>query len=443
MGEILAYLNNLIKNDDVIVVGVSGGPDSMFLLDMLLKVKKDKHFVIIVAHVNHKLRIESDEEALFVENVAKDNKLIYEYMEIKEYNHDNLENDARVKRYDFFQDLVKKYEAKFLMTAHHGDDLVETVLMRLVRGSNIKGYSGFKREKQMSNYLLVRPLIKIKKVDILEYMGQNKLKFYKDASNDSMKYTRNRFRKKVLPILHEEQENVHLKFLKYSEELEEASNFIFKYLEKLKPYIKDKVGLKIDELKKLDDFLVKKVIEYELEEIYNNDLFLINDKHTKDIKELIYKKENKMISLPKGFVAIKDYNHLYFVNSNEKEEFNYVLDKEVVGSFGTIRKISESSDTSNYVIRLNSKDIMLPIIVRNKQDGDRIEVKNLGGSKKVKDIFRDEKISLTKRRHFPVVLDSKNEILWLPGVKKSKFDVERYGNYDIILLYEEEDNNEH
>ena len=211
MGEILAYLNNLIKNDDVIVVGVSGGPDSMFLLDMLLKVKKDKHFVIIVAHVNHKLRIESDEEALFVENVAKDNKLIYEYMEIKEYNHDNLENDARVKRYDFFQDLVKKYEAKFLMTAHHGDDLVETVLMRLVRGSNIKGYSGFKREKQMSNYLLVRPLIKIKKVDILEYMGQNKLKFYKDASNDSMKYTRNRFRKKVLPILHEEQENVHLK----------------------------------------------------------------------------------------------------------------------------------------------------------------------------------------------------------------------------------------
>lgn len=439
MKELLNYLNKLLCEGDILIVGVSGGADSMFLLEMLMKVKKSKNITIVVAHVNHKLRVESEEEALFVESFSKENNLIYEYMEIKEYNHDNLENEARIKRYDFFDSLVNKYQAKYLMTAHHGDDLIETVLMRLVRGSNIRGYSGFKKEVQMNNYKIIRPLITFKKTDILEYMMQNKLKYYDDVSNESMKYTRNRYRKKILPILKEENTNVHLKFLKFSKELSEASEFITKYLNKLSPYIKDKYGLKISELKKLDDFLVRKVIENELEGIYNNDLFLINDKHVKEINDLISKSENKMINLPKGYVAVKDYDHLYFEKDLEKEEFNFVLDKEVVGSFGTIRVVQDSDDTSNNVIRLNSRDIKLPIIIRNKVEGDRIQVKNLGGTKKVKDIFRDEKVNLVKRRHFPIVTDSENKILWLPGVKKSNFDIERYGIYDIILLYEEEE----
>lgn len=439
MKELLNYLNKLLCEGDILIVGVSGGADSMFLLEMLMKVKKSKNITIVVAHVNHKLRVESEEEALFVESFSKENNLIYEYMEIKEYNHDNLENEARIKRYDFFDSLVNKHQAKYLMTAHHGDDLIETVLMRLVRGSNIRGYSGFKKEVQMNNYKIIRPLITFKKTDILEYMMQNKLKYYDDVSNESMKYTRNRYRKKILPILKEENTNVHLKFLKFSKELSEASEFIAKYLNKLSPYIKDKYGLKISELKKLDDFLVRKVIENELEGIYNNDLFLINDKHVKEINDLISKPENKMINLPKGYVAVKDYDHLYFEKDLEKEEFNFVLDKEVVGSFGTIRVVQDSDDTSNNVIRLNSRDIKLPIIIRNKVEGDRIQVKNLGGTKKVKDIFRDEKVNLVKRRHFPIVTDSENKILWLPGVKKSNFDIERYGIYDIILLYEEEE----
>ena len=103
-----------------------------------------------------------------------------------------------------------------------------------------------------------------------------------------------------------------------------------------------------------------------------------------------------------------------------------------------IKKVKEKNGKSNYVIRLNSKDIKLPIIVRSRLIGDKMEVKNLGGTKKIKDIYIDEKIPLEKRKEIPIVTDSNNTILWLPGVKKSKFDVESNGIYDIILSYEEE-----
>jgi len=105
---------------------------------------------------------------------------------------------------------------------------------------------------------------------------------------------------------------------------------------------------------------------------------------------------------------------------------------------GKIKVISDSNLKSNYVIRLNSKDLALPLRVRNRHQGDRMAIKNLGGSKKIKDILIDVKMTKEFRDDFPIVTDSKDVILWLPGVKKSKFDVETNGIYDIILSYEEE-----
>ena len=100
-----------------------------------------------------------------------------------------------------------------------------------------------------------------------------------------------------------------------------------------------------------------------------------------------------------------------------------------------IKRVKKSSDKSNYTIRLDSTKISLPLKVRTREFGDKIEIKNLGGHKKVKDILIDEKIPVEKRNNIPVVTDSKNTILWLPGLKKSKFDMETDQIYDIILLY--------
>lgn len=435
MKDVIVYLKKLLSSNQVVVVATSGGPDSMCLLNLLCKLDVK----IIVAHVNHKLRKESEEEALFVKEFALEKGLIYEYMEIKEYNHDNLENEARVKRYAFFKELICKYHANYLMTAHHGDDLMETILMRLTRGSSLKGYSGFKKEIMMDGYKLVRPLITLTKKDILEYMDSKHLKYFIDESNFSRDYTRNRYRLDALPFFKKENKDVHLKFLKFSEELDKANSFIDSYVLKLIETLKIGGCLSIKKLKELDNFLLQRVIEYEFSLYYPNDLFLISDKHKGEVMNLIKSKNsNQIVNLPNDIVAIKEYDVLKFGAKEVYTDYCYEVSKEVKVQGGVIKVVSKSDKKSNYVIRLNSKNIELPLLVRNRRNGDKMEVKNLKGSKKIKDILIDSKVPIRKRNSLPIVTDSKNQILWVPGVKKSKFDVESNGIYDIILLYEEE-----
>ena len=154
MKKVIDFLKNNLNNKDAVVVACSGGPDSMCLLDLVTKLKDELNLKIIVAHVNHKLRIESEEEAQMVEKYAKNNGLIFELLEINEYLEKTFtEEDARRRRYEFFYELLKKYNAKKLLTAHHGDDLIETILMRLTRGSNLSGYIGIKEISTHSDNL--------------------------------------------------------------------------------------------------------------------------------------------------------------------------------------------------------------------------------------------------------------------------------------------------
>ena len=440
MEKVLLYLKHLLKENDCIIIATSGGPDSMCLLHLLCELKDSLSLKLIVAHVNHKLRKESEEEALFVKEVCAQNHLIYEYMEILEYNDDNLENDARLKRYAFFDKLAQTYQANYLMTAHHGDDLIETILMRLTRGSSLKGYSGFKKKLPQKNYAIIRPLITETKEEIKNYMDKHHYKYYIDQSNFSEKYTRNRYRMNILPFLKKEDKNVHKKFLKFSEELNLANNFIEGYIKELISKISDENGIKISELLKLDKYLIRKTIEFTLSQIYIDDLFLINDKHTNLIINLIKNpKSNNKLTLPNNYQAIKSYNYYKIVKINKEDSYEYILkNKVVLPNHMIIKKVKEKNGKSNYILRLNSKEIKLPLKVRSRKIGDKIEVKNMMGSKKIKDIYIDEKIPVIKRNTLPIVTDSNDTILWLPGVKKSKFDVESNGIYDIILSYEEE-----
>ena len=440
MKRVLIYLHTLLRKNDCIVVATSGGPDSMCLLHLLCELKQELNLKLIVAHVNHNLREASKMEASFVQKVCEENNLIYEYLEIKDYGQENIEQAARLKRYNFFDELVHTYHAKYLMTAHHGDDLMETILMRLTRGSSLKGYAGFKKEYKKDNYKVVRPLITQTKQEIIEYMDNLGLKYFIDESNFSDKYTRNRYRKNILPFLKQEDPQVHHKYLKFSEELISVNNFLETYISNLIKDISDEAGLKIDKLKELDNFLLRKVIEYTLNAIYINDLFLVNDKHTDLIIGMIRKgKSNSSITLPNNYQALKSYNYYKIEKINKEAAYEYILEDEVIlPNQKAIRKVSQKEDKSNNTIRLNSKDITLPIKIRTRKNGDRMLVKNLNGTKKIKNIFIDEKIPIAKRGEIPIVTDSNNTILWLPGVKKSKFDVETSGIYDIILSYEEE-----
>jgi len=444
MKEVREYLNIILEKNTSVVVACSGGPDSMCLLNLVLEQREEKNLNIICAHVNHKMRIESEKEAEFVKEYCEKNKIIFEYMEITEYTEDNFHNQARIKRYDFFKEVLEKYQSKILLTAHHGDDLIETILMRIVRGSNLKGYSGFKKESKFLNYHIYRPLISITKNEIEKYNKDNNIPYVLDQSNEKDKYTRNRYRHQILPFLKNEDKEVHKKFLKFSEELINLENFLEKYMSNvLTEIIKDDT-LDISLFQKQDEFVQQKIIEAMIAKIQENELFFMEDKHVLLIINLINNdKANSYIELPNNFIAEKNYNNFKIIKQPLSIKYNMELkDINSLPNGKIIKKISTSNETSNYVIRLNSEELYLPLYIRTRLDGDKIATKHLVGRKKIKDIFIDSKIPSSKRDEWPIVVDSKDNILWLPGLKKSKFDKEITDKYDIILKYEEENNEE-
>ena len=424
--------------NDIIVVGCSTGPDSMALVDMLLKLRDKYLLSIIIAHVNHNVRKESYEEALFLKKYCEDNHLVFESMIIENYGDDNFHNEARNIRYHFFESVVHKYDANYLMTAHHGDDLIETILMRIVRGSNLNGYGGFKELIDMDDYCIARPLIYYTKKELEEYDKNNQVPYFIDCSNNKDTYTRNRYRKYVLPFLKEEEKDAHLKFLKFSKSLQEASKFIDKERKKAINRVLDGDIIKIDLFLNEDEYIQKEILYYILSDFYQDDLILLGDKHIQLIFQLISsKKANAFINLPNDVIAKKNYNEVRFIRKVD-EISNYEIEFDQYSSLPNnhaIEKIDSTDDNSNNVCRLNSKEITLPLIIRTRKVGDRIAVKGLDGSKKIKDIFIDKKISMENRDSWPIVVDSLDRVVWIPGVKKSKFDKKKNEDYDIILKY--------
>ncbi len=441
MDTVLDYLVNSIKisNNDIIVIGNSGGPDSMFLLTALLKLREKYNLKLVCAHVNHNVREESDSEQVFLLNYCNDHNIVFETMKIENYGDDNFHNQARNIRYNFFEDLVKKYDAKYLMTAHHGDDLIETILMRIVRGSTLKGYSGFDKVVDNGFYKVVRPLIFLTKDYIKEYDDKNGIPYVIDKSNFKEKYTRNRYRLKILPFLKEEDKNVHEKFLKYSETLEEYDRFINNEIKKtINKVYKDNI-IDINKYMELDRLLQRKIVEYILEDIYKEDLMIINDKHVNLIIDLIYsKKSNSSICLPHNIEVSKNYNNISF-SKEVKEVIDYNIELTNVTKLPNnhiLKIVNEEESNNNYVCRIDCDEIKLPLYVRTRKLGDKMNLKKINGSKKIKDIFIDCKVSINERDKWPIVVDSEDRIIWIPGIKKSKYTKLKSEKYDIIIKYE-------
>ena len=439
MKEEQEKLSKLLKNKTVIV-SCSGGPDSMALLSIVNNIKDINNIKVVVAHVNHKVREESDEEAQMVEKFAKQNNDIFELYEIKEY-HDktNFHEDARKIRYKFLKELKDKYNADYLLTAHHGDDLTETVLMRITRGSNLKGYIGFKEESDWENIKLLRPLIRRTKKYLEHYNIENNIPYRIDKTNYSDEYTRNRYRNEIIPLLKKEDENIHLKYLKLSTELNKYYQFVKELVKKEEKNIVDDDGnIIVSKLINLPSLYQEVLIGEMIADIQLNDYLPLNDSLFNDMLNVIKSsKTNALIDLPNNYVFGKEYDKLVFKKKVDSvESIDYILENDYIGNTFDII-FTDDFDSSNNCIALSKNDIKLPLKLRNRKNGDTIEVLNLNGKKKVNDIFIDSKVPSHKRDIYPLLVDSNDNILWIPGIKKSKFAKAKNEKYDIILCCKE------
>lgn len=421
-----------------VIVAVSGGPDSMGLLNILVELRNFLNLEIICAHVHHNVRNESDDEKVFVEKYCKKNKVTFEWTKINSYGDDNFHNEARSIRYKYFKKMIRKYNARYLFTAHHGDDLIETILMRLVRGSTLRGYGGFSKKITIDGYTIVRPLISVTKKEIEKYCREKKVPFMVDASNEKDVYTRNRFRKYIVSNLKKEDVNVHKKFLKFSEVLQESNEYIDKIVNQKLKNIYPQDVLNIEAFKQEASLIQHKIIYHMLEKMYQDDLMLITDQHVNLLQDLIVsEKPNALIHLPNKINAVKSYQTLtlikqeVIVNDFHLEITDYVN----LANGKNIEKIAQTNQDDNSICRLNSADLTMPLYARSKKEGDKMTVKGMLGSKKIADIFIENKIDFNDRKKWPIVIDATGLIVWLPGLKKSKLNKEKNEKYDIILKY--------
>jgi tRNA(Ile)-lysidine synthetase-like protein len=257
-----------------------------------------------------------------------------------------------------------------------------------------------------------------------------------DYTNEENEHTRNRFRHYVIPFLKQENPNVHLKYKSFSEELKLYDDFIEKYIKNNCSEILVDNKIDIKKFQNEDILIQRKIVEKLLNNIYDGYLEVITKQHVEQILKLIdINITNKRIDLPDNYMAIIDYGYLKITKKINNENYNLIFKEDLELNSQKFCIVDNSLEKSNYVLRLNSNEIKLPLHIRSRKNGDKILVKNLNNYKKVSDILTDEKIDFQLREQILLVTDDDDNILWVPGIKKSNFDKEKNEICDIIVKY--------
>jgi len=430
--------SNLIANETV-VIAVSGGSDSMLLLKLLEIVRQDMPINIVCAHVNHNVRSESKNEEEYLKKYCATNNIVFEGYKIENYpDKNNFQNYAREERYTFFEQVMEKHGTKKLLTAHHADDLLETILMRLARGSSLNGYMGFKKITVKNGFIIYRPLINVNKQEIIDYCSINKITYFNDKSNFENKYSRNRLRNTIIPLLKKENKQIVKHFNSFNEEISDLSQYINNMVEKEYAAAVIDNKILINEFLLCDEYIQKQLILKYLLSTYAANTSLINIKHVQSIMKLIKSsKTTGQINLPLEKVAVKKYTYVQIESSIKKAKYEYVLESQTALINGkTITIVESEEEDGNNICRINKKDVKLPLRVRNAKPGDRLFVKGIAGSKKISDILINDKIPAPDRSNIPVVVDDNDQIIWIPGIKKSNINKSKNDTCDIILKYQ-------
>lgn len=262
--------NNLIQANDRIVLGLSAGPDSVCLLDLLANMRKQLSFELVLVHVNYNLRgKDSFFDMILARKLAEKYNLPIFVKEVKGLNpnESGIEEKCRKIRYDYFQEILIKEKAQKIAVAHTKDDDAETILMFFLRGSGLKGLSGIKYEQGK----IIRPLLDCYKRDILLYLKENKLGFRIDASNSEKQFLRNKIRHELIPYLEKEyNQNFRATICQSAKTLKDDFDYIEKVAKiKLRELLIDQNSLKLEDFLKLDKSLQRAILRLKLAKFRN------------------------------------------------------------------------------------------------------------------------------------------------------------------------------
>jgi tRNA(Ile)-lysidine synthase len=424
-----------------IVVGVSGGPDSLALLHYLQAQKEKQELSIIVAHVDHMFRGEdSFQDAMFVKEYCEELFIPFvmdqiNVPELMKQTGKSAETAGRQARYDFFAKVMKEHDYPYLALAHHGDDQIETILMRFTRGSTGKARAGIPFRRSFQNGMIFRPFLGLTKEEIEEYCEENRLVPRIDPSNKEEIYSRNRFRKVVLPFLKSENQQVHEQFQRFSEEMQSDEAYLQELtVQKMNTVMTkrndEQITIDINLLLEMPIPLQRRGIQLILNYLYKERPSSLSATHIDQVFSLINRQHpSGTLDFPNGLKVTRSYQDCHF-HFNFDKPLSFLFEMIDPGVFeipgrGIIKM--EYVDSSivhpnQYTAFFVRERVSLPLLIRTRKTGDRMTLKGMSGTKKVKDIFIDHKIPLHERATWPVITDQQGCILWLPGLKKSALE---------------------
>ena len=466
--KIFKIVEETIKNhrmfepQDSVLVGVSGGPDSVALLNVLLKIASGLSLTLGVAHLNHGIRnIDSDRDAEFVASLARKLKLPFynkkkDVLSYKKHHKLSLEEAARRVRYEFFHQIAGENKYNKIALGHQGNDNAELVLMYLFRGSGPTGISGIPpiRDNFSQYGIIVRPFLGLTRHEIMDYLTAKKLEYVTDTSNEDTKFLRNKVRRELIPLLKEsynpriiETVNRLSSIIRSDEEWIE--DIITPFYEDIILYSKEKeVALSIPKLVRIHMAPKRRVIRKAIENI-KGDLRRITFSHIASIIKLLERVPAfGSLDLPGSITVTRKEDTLY-ISSGEKVRpktgshfenierplFEYTIHQpglkpeslciKETGSrlrFSVIsaKKIADIQSAGQQVAFFDMNSLAFPLVVRNFRHGDRFTPFGMTGSQKLKKFFINNKISRTKRANCPVLL-SANKIIWVAGHRQDEF----------------------
>lgn len=426
----------LIQSGDKIVMGVSGGADSVALLLLLNSLSEKFSLSLYVVHINHCLRPEAEDEAAYVEKLCADWNIPFylRKVDIKALSQDlkiGTEDAGRKARYEAFEDVLREVGADKIAVAHNCNDRAETMLFNLARGTGIKGLISIPPKRDN----IVRPLLFATRQEIEEFLNREGVRFCTDASNLTDDYARNRIRNNILPMLEESiNGGATLHMYETAEQLSQLYDFAVKscdnaYRDACVEETETKVSLDARKILTMDEYLQSMLIKQAIDTLVpgNRDITHV---HLRDVLSLLNKGGTKSVNLPYNITAVSSYNTLTLTREELLSEglcetkiipdgssvkaSGYTVRAELIDNF-------EGFDygTLQYTKCFDYGKIKDVLVLRSRKGGDVISVTADGGTKKLKDYMIDVKIPAGIRDSVPVIA-SGNDVLWVVGYRISE-----------------------
>lgn len=414
--------HHLFKKEDKLILACSGGVDSVVLAHLLHKLNYD----FSIAHCNFKLRgSESEHDEFFVRDLASKLKVpfygaSFDTEKSAKRIKKGIQETARILRYEWFYNLAKETGAQYVLTAHHFDDSVETFFINLLRGSGITGLAGISH----SYRIFRRPLIFLRKDEIINYAQQHLYRYRTDSSNAKDDYLRNRLRHHLTPLLESVSDKGLDGVLKSIQYLSNERKIIHYAINQLN----DLCRLKTDMQRVLFDLHVLEGMD-----LTDSSLFHILKPYnfnTDQVNQIInsYRKKNsgKYFYSP-GFIAVLSRNILEIIEVTQPElNREYLINEPGEITYPVKLSITEKQKSPEYksnqnhkVAFLNPESLVWPLKLRHWKEGDSFTPLGMNGEKKLSDFFIDEKLSVAEKNAIWILENGNKEIIWVPGYRIS------------------------